>query len=91
MLLRLYNDESAPINNSLQWRQRAAQEWTPDTPAETGNEAEDSSAGAALAEAEENVLQQENEALGQDQQEQTDTRETWTKAGDEEDRFNTTV
>lgn len=99
MLLRLYNDDSMPINNSIAGRQQGVQAMTPDTPAETGTEtepeakaeAEDSSTGAALAEAEENAMEKENEALGQDQQEQTDIRETWTKAGDEEDRFNTTV
>lgn len=99
MLLRLYNDDSMPINNSLLPRQQGVQATTPDTPAETGTEveaevdaeAEDGSAGAALAEAEEDALKKENEALGDAQQEQTDARETWTKAGDEEDRFNTTV
>lgn len=99
MLLRLYNDDSMPINNSLLPRQQGVQATAPDTPAETGTEveaevdaqAEDGSAGAALAEAEEDALKKENEALGDAQQERTDERETWTKAGDEEDRFNTTV
>lgn len=43
------------------------------------------------AEAEDSALKHENEQLGQDEQEHMDMRETWTKAGDEEDRFNTTV
>ena len=60
------------------------------TPAvETTNE-EDVS-GITPTEAEEGALQHENLEIGEDQQEQVDARETWTKAGDEDDRFNTTV
>jgi multisite-specific tRNA:(cytosine-C5)-methyltransferase len=40
---------------------------------------------------EEEALKKEKLALGQGEQEQVDTRETYTKASDEEDRFNTTV
>jgi multisite-specific tRNA:(cytosine-C5)-methyltransferase len=43
------------------------------------------------AEAEEVALQEENVELGQDAQDAVDERETYTKDGDEEDRFNTTV
>lgn len=41
--------------------------------------------------AEDEVMKSENAQLGEDEQEQVDTRETYTKDGDEEDRFNTTV
>jgi multisite-specific tRNA:(cytosine-C5)-methyltransferase len=41
--------------------------------------------------AEDEVMKSENAQLGEDEQEQMDTRETYTKDGDEEDRFNTTV
>jgi multisite-specific tRNA:(cytosine-C5)-methyltransferase len=40
---------------------------------------------------EDEVMKSENVQLGEDEQEQMDTRETYTKDGDEEDRFNTTV
>lgn len=90
MLLRLYNIDAMPANTT-QKRQGPAAALSPDTPAETGTPADDSSGKIALAEAEEGALKQENEDMGQDQQDQTDTRETWTKDGDEEDRFNTTV
>jgi multisite-specific tRNA:(cytosine-C5)-methyltransferase len=43
------------------------------------------------AEAEEVALQEENIELGQGTQDAVDERETYTKDGDEEDRFNTTV
>ncbi|KAJ5332837.1 hypothetical protein MYU51_008977 [Penicillium brevicompactum] len=43
------------------------------------------------AEAEEVALEEENKELGQDAQDAVDERETYTKDGDEEDRFNTTV
>ncbi|KAL4977049.1 S-adenosyl-L-methionine-dependent methyltransferase, partial [Aspergillus desertorum] len=48
------------------------------------------SAVDALA-TEEEAIKQENLILGQDEQEQMDTRETYTKANEEEDRINTTV
>ncbi|KAJ5294927.1 hypothetical protein N7508_009748 [Penicillium antarcticum] len=41
--------------------------------------------------AEDEAMKSENVQLGEDEQEQVDTRETYTKDGDEEDRFNTTV
>lgn len=40
---------------------------------------------------EDEALKTDNLALRQDKQGQVDTRETYTKAGDEGDRFNTTV
>lgn len=85
MLLRLYNIDTTPANTT---QKREAQ--LADTPPETGI-VDAPSAGTALAEAEEGALKEENEDMGQDQQEQTDSRETWTRDGDEEDRFNTTV
>lgn len=89
LLLRLYNDDTVPLNITNKHQPAET-----DTPSETGDPGvEDSSAAAAAgaAEAEENALQEENVQMGQDQQEETDVRETWTKAGDEEDRFNKTV
>jgi multisite-specific tRNA:(cytosine-C5)-methyltransferase len=86
MLLRIFNDEPQLLNIT---QQGTPQTSTPVTPAVETNE-EDVS-GMAPTEAEENALKQENLVLGEDQQEQVDARETWTKAGDEEDRFNTTV
>jgi multisite-specific tRNA:(cytosine-C5)-methyltransferase len=47
--------------------------------------------GTSTAGAEDEVMKSENAQLGEDEQEQVDTRETYTKDGDEEDRFNTTV
>ncbi|KAJ5091419.1 Methyltransferase (Ncl1) [Penicillium alfredii] len=83
MLLRLFNDDTPLVNPAIKKRDLPATA-TPDTsgvelPAENTAQAEDA------------VLKKENAQLGQDEQEHTDTRETWTKAGDEEDRFNTTV
>jgi len=48
-------------------------------------------AAEATAEAEDVALKHENVQVGEDEQEQMDTRETYVKDGDEEDRFNTTV
>ncbi|KAI9370538.1 S-adenosyl-L-methionine-dependent methyltransferase [Aspergillus egyptiacus] len=76
MLLRIFND-STPVLNTTQKRTQAEAK----TPA-TGPE--------ALA-TEEGAIQQENVVLGEDEQEQMDTRETYTQANEEEDRFNTTV
>lgn len=45
----------------------------------------------STAEAEENAMKDESLELGQDAQDAVDERETYTKDGDEEDRFNTTV
>lgn len=86
MLLRIFNEET-PLINTTNKRQALAE-----PPASVAVPADEADApGAEPAASEEQVLQEENIVLGQDQQEQTDQRETWTKAGDEEDRFNTTV
>ncbi|KXG50666.1 tRNA (C5-cytosine) methyltransferase, NCL1 [Penicillium griseofulvum] len=45
----------------------------------------------STAEAEEVALMEENAEVGQEAQDDVDERETYTKDGDEEDRFNTTV
>ncbi|OOF95366.1 hypothetical protein ASPCADRAFT_207840 [Aspergillus carbonarius ITEM 5010] len=82
MLQRLFNDDT-PLVNTTQKRQ--AQSSTPVTPATEAVNDE------TPVETEEDAIKRENLALGEDEQEQMDTRETYTKAGDEEDRFNTTV
>ena len=43
------------------------------------------------ADAEDVALKEENVEVGQEAQDDVDDRETYTKDGDEEDRFNTTV
>ncbi|KAL4871182.1 hypothetical protein BDV12DRAFT_164349 [Aspergillus spectabilis] len=75
MLLRIFND-STPVLNTTHKRQATAQDST--------------TAVEALA-TEEEAIKQENLVIGQDEQEQIDTRETYTQANEEEDRFNTTV
>lgn len=94
MLLRFFNDET-PLINTTNKRQRIE---TSTPPPETDGlpmplEAltEDVEEYHAPPEAEDKALMAENLDLGEDQQEQTDARETWTKDGDEVDRFNTTV
>ncbi|PLB34157.1 tRNA (cytosine-C5-)-methyltransferase [Aspergillus candidus] len=77
MLLRIFNDDTPVINTTIK-RQAQAKEQTP-------------SSSATPAQTEEEALKQENLIIGQDEQEYVETRETYTKAGDEEDRFNTTV
>lgn len=77
MLLRIFNDDTPVINTTIK-RQAQVQEQTP-------------SSAATPAQTEEEVLKQENQIIGQDEQEYMESRETYTKAGDEEDRFNTTV
>lgn len=93
MLLRIFND-STPVNNNSMKNQKAprVQAETPiDTPMETPVETSvEPSIDPPIA-IEEEALKKENLALGQDEQEEVDTRETYTKAADEEDRFNTTV
>lgn len=88
MLLRIYNEDSNLVNTT-QKRQGAVDSPASATPVAEGEEGAEP-AGVAAA-TEEQVLQEENVVLGQDQQDQMEQRETWTKAGDEEDRFNTTV
>ncbi|KAL4876297.1 S-adenosyl-L-methionine-dependent methyltransferase [Aspergillus karnatakaensis] len=68
-------NDSTPVLNTTQKRQ-AAQDTT--------------TAVEALA-TEEEAIKEENLIIGQDEQEQMDTRETYTQANEEEDRFNTTV
>ncbi|KAJ5167176.1 Multisite-specific tRNA:(cytosine-C(5))-methyltransferase [Penicillium canariense] len=77
MLLRIFND-STPVINVTQKSQKSQQ-----TQAEPLVE--------PTVAVEDAALKKENLALGQDEQEQMDTRETYFKAGDEEDQFNTTV
>lgn len=88
MLLRIFNAVTPLVNTTDKLQALAA-----DSPVSANPVAESAGPlGVPPATAtEEQVLQEENLILGQDQQEQTDQRETWTKAGDEEDRFNTTV
>ncbi|CAL5866752.1 uncharacterized protein PFLUO_LOCUS962 [Penicillium psychrofluorescens] len=83
MLLRLFNDDTPLINTTLK-KHNAGNISTPDTSAVETPTVEP-------AEAETVAMMHENVQLGEDEQEQVDTRETWSKAGDEEDRFNTTV
>lgn len=84
MLLRIFNDDTPLINTTNKQQRKVDSTSTPETPVtETPLE--------PTAEAEDSALKHENEQLGQDEQEHMDMRETWTKAGDEEDRFNTTV
>ncbi|XHG07185.1 hypothetical protein AWENTII_010344 [Aspergillus wentii] len=88
MLLRIFND-TTPLVNTTQKQQKVVEALSPEPEAETAEG--ESATAAALAEPEENAIKKENIVIGQEQQEQTDARETWTKAGDEEDRVNTTV
>ncbi|OJJ50043.1 hypothetical protein ASPZODRAFT_157038 [Penicilliopsis zonata CBS 506.65] len=92
MLLRLYNDDS-PVINMTQKRAAIIDAPTPETPLETEMETEapTPTIPATVTDPEEAALRHENEVLGQAEQEQVDSRETWSKANDEEDRFNTTV
>ncbi|KAF7717147.1 Uncharacterized protein PECH_003995 [Penicillium ucsense] len=85
MLLRIFND-STPVNNHNVKTQKPSNK-DAQTVVEVDQEVELDPPVAV----EEELLKQENLALGQDEQEQMDVRETYTKAGDEEDRFNQTV
>ncbi|KAE8333422.1 S-adenosyl-L-methionine-dependent methyltransferase [Aspergillus sergii] len=88
MLLRIFNDDT-PLVNITDKRANAG---TPAsaTPVVEPTDA-DNTPAVAPAEAEEEAVKHENEVLGQDEQEHAESRETWQKVGDEEDRFNTTV
>ena len=88
MLLRIFNADTPLVNTTNKLQALAADSPASATPVVEG--AETSGVPPATA-TEEHILQEENLVLGQDQQDQNDQRETWTKAGDEEDRFNTTV
>ncbi|RDH33246.1 S-adenosyl-L-methionine-dependent methyltransferase [Aspergillus welwitschiae] len=87
MLQRLFNDDTPLVNTT---QKREAQSSTPITPATEAVDGEETPV-TAPAETEEEVIKREKLQLGEDEQEQMDTRETYSKAGDEEDRFNTTV
>lgn len=76
LLLRLFND-TTPVMNTTQKRTEA--------------EAKGSDAAVEAIATEEEAIKEENAAIGEDEQEQMDTRETYTQANEEEDRFNTTV
>lgn len=78
LLLRLFND-TTPVMNTTQKRTEAEAE------------AKDSDAAVEAIATEEEAIKEENAAVGEDEQEQMDTRETYTQANEEEDRFNTTV
>jgi multisite-specific tRNA:(cytosine-C5)-methyltransferase len=94
MLLRIFND-STPVNNNSIKNQKGSQKQVEivvddvDTDVVDASDAVDAIEPPAAIE--DDLLKKENLALGQDEQEQVDTRETYTKAGDEEDRFNQTV
>ncbi|KAJ5161739.1 hypothetical protein N7492_007131 [Penicillium capsulatum] len=83
MLLRIFNDNT-PLINETGKKRDAPKASTPATPANEG-------LSASTAPVEDLAIQNENAQLGQDEQEHMENRETWSKAGDEEDRFNTTV
>jgi multisite-specific tRNA:(cytosine-C5)-methyltransferase len=76
MLLRIFNSDTPLINATLKSSNQSSAVATPI----------ESTAGA-----EDKALQAESEQLGEVEQDHTDARETYTKAGDEEDRTNTTV
>lgn len=90
MLLRIFN-EDVPLVNTTQKREAETGTSTPaiETPAEA--ETAEATINAQVTHPEEVALKYENEVIGEGEQEQTDSRETWTKAAGEEDRFNTTV
>ncbi|BDD57184.1 hypothetical protein MPDQ_002952 [Monascus purpureus] len=94
MLLRFFNDET-PLVNTTNKRQRIETSTpspeTDDLSMPLDAPTEDVGEYHAPPEAEDKALMAENLDLGEDQQEQTDARETWTKDGDEVDRVNTTV
>ncbi|KAL3475881.1 S-adenosyl-L-methionine-dependent methyltransferase [Aspergillus californicus] len=75
MLLRIFNDDTPVLNTT----QKRAEAKVP------------SAVAAESIGTEEEAIKHENIVLGQDEQEQMDTRETYTQANEEEDRFNTTV
>lgn len=87
MLLRIYNDDTPLINtthNKTKNQTDASGTSGADTPAQE-------TVVASTANAEDVAMQHENAQLGEDEQDYVESRETYTKAGDEEDRFNTTV
>lgn len=84
MLLRIFNDDTPLVNPQKNFKSAGTDSSAPETPAvETPVE--------STAAAEDSAMKNENLQIGQDEQEYVDSRETYTKADDEEDRFNTTV
>ncbi|KAJ5291974.1 Methyltransferase (Ncl1) [Penicillium angulare] len=86
MLLRIYNDTTPLVN--------PAGDFPKNKPAGNTSTPEVSGAETPVeptAEAEDVALKNENIQIGQDEQEHVESRETYSKANDEEDRFNTTV
>lgn len=105
LLLRLYNDET-PLVNTTQKRENAANASTLEAPADETTPPDNADADVdpdipsaeverevppPAAKTEEDLIKNENVALGQEEQDRTAKRETWQRAGDEEDRFNTTL
>ena len=92
MLLRIFNDETPLVNITDKQKQTETGETPTTSASETAIERpENEEEFRAPPEAEDKSLIQENIYLGEEEQEGTDERETWTKANGEEDRFNTTV
>ncbi|KAL1961972.1 hypothetical protein VTN77DRAFT_707 [Rasamsonia byssochlamydoides] len=104
LLLRLFNDDT-PLVNTNQKGENVTNVSSPATSADvvvppnadaavdpdiTSTEVEREVPPPA-AQTEEDVIKREDLALGQAEQDRTANRETWQRAGDEEDRFNTTL
>ncbi|KAJ5544425.1 Methyltransferase (Ncl1) [Penicillium frequentans] len=84
MLLRIFNDDTPLVNPQKNFKSAGTDSSAPETPVvETPVE--------STAAAEDSAMKNENLQIGQDEQEHVDSRETYTKVDDEEDRFNTTV
>lgn len=83
MLLRIFND-TTPLVNETGKKRDASEASTPVVP-------EIEATSESTAGVEDVALKNENAQLGQDEQEFKESRETYGKADDEEDRFNTTV
>lgn len=93
LLIRIFN-EDVPLVNTTQKRDAAADASSPEEEAaavETPLEEQELAVPESVAEAEDAALRRENAAIGDEEQERVDSRETWTRDGDEVDRFNTTV
>ncbi|RAH68620.1 tRNA (cytosine-C5-)-methyltransferase [Aspergillus aculeatinus CBS 121060] len=86
MLQRLFNDHTPLVNTT----HKRSGETGSSTPAVEEASGEETPVDAPM-ETEEDLEKRENLVLGEAEQEQMDARETYTKDGDEEDRFNTTV
>jgi multisite-specific tRNA:(cytosine-C5)-methyltransferase len=98
LLLRLFDDDTPLVNNSVAWNNKARQDV--DTPPETADLVEDAGmddmgvvddeAGLPSKE-EEEAIKKENLVLGQEEQDAMNERETFVKDGDELDAMNKTV